>query len=164
MSALIRGGAIAADDWTTLDAETPLPGAGRVIVDLERWRTLRVEGVPAGLTIGVRLANTEDVDEVWPEIADRPLIALEFPAFGDGRAYTQARVLRDRCGFTGELRATGQAVVRDQLFGMRRCGFNAFVLRDDQDPQDCLKAFADFSTAYQPAADHIEPVWRRRSA
>ncbi|WP_240433631.1 DUF934 domain-containing protein [Solimonas sp. K1W22B-7] len=93
-----------------------------------------------------------------------PLINLEFPGFADGRAYSQARILRDRHGYRGEIRASGGAVVRDQLHGMARCGINSFELRADQDPQVCLAAFEDFGLAYQPAADGALTVLRRRAS
>ena len=76
---------------------------------------------------------------------------MRFPKFTDGRGYSIARLLR-RLGWKGELRAVGD-VLRDQLFYMTRCGFDAFALRDDQDAQVALTAFSDFSTPYQPAID-----------
>ena len=79
------------------------------------------------------------------------LIAVRFPKFTDGRGYSIARLLR-RLGWKGELRAVGD-VLRDQLFYMTRCGFDAFALRDDQDPQVALTAFSDFTVPYQPAID-----------
>lgn len=162
MSALIIDRAIVVNDWLTLADDAPAPAVGKVIVSLTRWQNER--GALNSLTVGVRIPNTADIAQVWPEISDRPLIALEFPAFPDGRAYSQARLLRDAQDYQGEIRATGAAVVRDQLLGMARCGINALELRADQNAQECLKAFADFSLGYQPATDGQPLIFRRRSA
>jgi uncharacterized protein (DUF934 family) len=89
------------------------------------------------------------------------LVAVNFPTFGDGRGYSIARLLRERHGYKGELRAIGE-VVRDHLFFMASCGFDAFLLRDDQDPEEALTAFGDFSDAYQASADRPLPLFRRR--
>lgn len=163
MSGFIRDRQIVDNDYTLIADDAPLPAAGKVIVSLARWQkeadTLRA----SDLAVGVRIPNTVDVATLWPELADRPLINVEFPGFGDGRAYSQSRVLRDRYGYGGEIRASGAAVVRDQIHGMARCGINAFELRTDQDPAVCLTAFDDFHEAYQPAADQRDIVARLRA-
>ncbi|MGH8460604.1 MAG: DUF934 domain-containing protein [Stenotrophobium sp.] len=164
---MIRGNALVIDDWTEIDDESALPAGGnptKLIVPLKRWRTERESLIAAGMQIGVRLANTEDVDTIFPEIADRPLLALEFPKFDDGRALTQARVLRGRLDYRGDLRGVGD-ILQDLIFIMRRCGFNEIVPRADQNSEGCLQALADFSTAYQPAADDVQSAFvRRRSS
>jgi uncharacterized protein (DUF934 family) len=163
MGSLILDRRIAANDWTTLADDAALPAAGKVIVSLKRWRAEREALAASGLTVGVRIPNTEDVGAVAAELAGLPLIAVEIPKFGDGRAYSQARVLRERHGYGGEIRAQGD-VLHDQLFHMSRCGINAFELRADQDPQDCLRAFGDYDLAYQHGADRLGTVWERRRA
>ena len=90
-------------------------------------------------------------------------IAINFPKFGDGRGYSIARLLRERYGYKGELRATGQ-VARDLLHGMAQCGFDVFELRAGEDPQEALKAFADFSEQYQATAAQPTPPFRRGRA
>jgi len=161
MSALILDQKIATNDWVALADDAPVPAGGKLIVSLARWEK-EAEALKA-LTVGVRIPNTADVAQLWPALAERPLIVLEFPGFADGRAYSQARLLRDARGYQGEIRAVGPAVVRDQIAGMARCGINAFELRADQDPQACLKAFADFSLGYQPATDGQPLIFRRRA-
>jgi uncharacterized protein (DUF934 family) len=89
------------------------------------------------------------------------LVAVNFPQFTDGRGYSSARLLRERYGWRGELRAIGD-VFRDQLFYLARCGFDAFALRQGEDAQAALAAFDDFSDAYQTAADRPLPLFRRR--
>ena len=162
---MIRGNALASDDWTTIDDESGIPPeAEKLIVSLSRWCAEHEQLRSSGKLIGVRLPNIEDIDAVFAEVADRPLLALEFPKFADGRALTQARVLRGRLGYRGDLRGVGD-ILQDLIFIMRRCGFNEIVPRLGQDMDGCLRALADFSTAYQPAADGIRSAFvRRRSS
>jgi uncharacterized protein (DUF934 family) len=91
------------------------------------------------------------------------VIAVRFPAFGDGRGYSVARLLRERCGYRGELRAVGE-VARDHLYFMAQCGFDAFELRAGEDAKEALAAFNDFSEAYQATAARPQPLFRRRGA
>ncbi|MGB6605102.1 MAG: DUF934 domain-containing protein [Steroidobacteraceae bacterium] len=155
---VLRGGSVLEDDWT-------LPGAGvargRTIVPLARWRSERAALLSACSAVGVLLPNTEDVDALYPEIGDRPLIALEFPAFADGRALSQAVVLRTRLKFTGELRAVGD-ITRDLVFWLGRCGFDAIVPRQDQDLEACRVALTELRVSYQAAADGRTPAWIAR--
>ncbi len=162
MSRIIRQHAIVENDWTlAVDGTTQPRASGKLIVPLARWRAEGEELVAGAAAIGVLLPNTEDAEAIYPEIADRPLIALQFPVFADGRALTQAVLLRNRLGFTGELRAVGD-VVRDLVFWLGRCGFDAIVPRPDQDLEACRSALDEIRVAYQPAADAHEPVWARR--
>jgi uncharacterized protein (DUF934 family) len=89
------------------------------------------------------------------------LVAVNFPKFGDGRGYSIARLLRERYGYRGELRAVGE-VARDHLYYMAQCGFDAFELRAGEDPQEALDAFNDFSEAYQASVARPLPLFRRR--
>ena len=88
---------------------------------------------------------------------------MNFPKFGDGRGYSIARLLRERYGFKGELRATGD-VLHDHLFFMEQCGFDAFALREDQNPQEALSVFDTFSDGYQTSVLRPVPLFRRRLA
>jgi uncharacterized protein (DUF934 family) len=158
---VLHGGSLVADDWT-------LPGEsvvvrGRAIVPLARWRSERAALLSACTAVGVLLPNTEDVDAVYPEVHDRPLIALEFPAFTDGRALSQAVVLRNRLGFSGELRAVGD-IIRDLVFWLGRCGFDTIVPRQDQDLEACRLALTELRVSYQAAADGRMPAWIARRA
>jgi uncharacterized protein (DUF934 family) len=158
MSTLIRNQRIVADDFVVLDNDAPLPRSGKFIVSLERWQKDGESLRTSPLTVGVSIPNTADLSIFWPLLQDRPLIALQFPAFGDGRAYSQAHLLRLRYRFSGEIRATGAAVVRDQINNMMRSGINSFLLRSDQDPQTCLNAYNDFTLAYQDGTDTAMPI------
>lgn len=155
---LIRNVALLADDAPLLADDAALP-AGRALVSLARWKAERAT-LPVD-RIGVQVPNTEDIVELWPTLAGATLIALEFPKSADGRAFSQARLLRQRCGYRGELRAVGE-VLRDQLQFMQRCGFDAYLLRADQNGEACLQAFADFGMAYQNAADTLPNVFALR--
>ena len=90
-----------------------------------------------------------------------PLIALEFPSFRDGRAYSQAYLLRTRLGWQGELRAVGD-VLRDQLSHMRQCGFDAFAVREDKSATDALKGLNGISVLYGRSVLEPRPLFRRR--
>jgi uncharacterized protein (DUF934 family) len=158
--AVLRRGAVVEDDWT-LDTDGRTPASGRLIVPLGRWRRERAALLSDCAAVGVLLPNTEDVDAVYPEIRERPLIALEFPGFTDGRALSQAVVLRTRLGFTAELRAVGD-VIRDLVFWLGRCGFDTIVPRADQDLEACRLALGELQVSYQAAADGRTPVWVRR--
>ena len=162
---VILDGRIVANEWLSLADDAALPAAGKVIVSLKRFRAERAALDGSELTVGVRIPNTEDVATLAQELAGAlsglALIALEIPKMADGRAYSQARVLRERYAYRGEIRAQGD-VLHDLLFNMARCGINAFELRADQDAQDCLRAFSDYDLAYQWAADGIETVWQQR--
>lgn len=90
-------------------------------------------------------------------------IAVNFPKFGDGRGFSIARLLRERYGYQGELRAVGE-VARDHLHAMAQCGFDTFELRAGEDPQEALKALGDFSEQYQATTAQPVPLFRRRGA
>lgn len=159
MRSVIKNRQIVEDRWQSIADEAELP-TGPVIVSLARWQqersTLRERGEP----VGVCLPNTANVADLVDDLPALALVALEFPKFADGRAYSQARLLRERYGYPGEIRATGD-VLRDQLFFMTRSGFDAFELRADRSLEDALEAFNDFSESYQPAADQPLPLYRR---
>lgn len=164
MSVLIKKGRIEANPYTVLADDAPVPFGGYFIISLERWRKEYAMLGICGSSLGIAVPNTVDVARLWQILARVPMVVLEFPSFADGRAYSQARLLAERYRYDGELRATGAAVVEDQIQFMLRCGFNSFELRADQDPEACLQAMNTFSLAYQRAADTIEPVFARRRA
>ena len=159
MRSVIKGRRIVEDHWQPVADDAGLP-AGAVLVSLARWRRDRAVLLARGEPVGVRLPNTADVAELAEDLPKLAVVALEFPKFADGRAYSQARLLRERFGYRGELRAVGD-VLRDQLFFMARSGFDAFELREDRSPEEALAAFDDFSESYQPAADQSQPLYRR---
>jgi uncharacterized protein (DUF934 family) len=164
MTTLIKGRAIAANTWRTLAADEAqsgeLPQTGDLIVPLPLWVTQRVALLARAGRTGVWLQPADDPAALVSSPPLPDLIAVHFPVFRDGRGYSTARLLRERHGFRGELRAIGD-VLRDQLFELARCGFDAFELRVDQDAAAALKAFDDFTEVYQAATDR-GPLFERR--
>jgi uncharacterized protein (DUF934 family) len=163
MRKLIKDGALVDDPWTLLrDAATlaDVPGGVPVIVPLALWEARRAALIARGES-GVWLAPGDNPATLAADIRHLPLIAIDFPQFTDGRGYSIGRLLRDRHGFAGELRAIGD-VLRDQLFALAECGFDAFAIRGDRDPADALAGLADFTRVYAPTARTREPWYRRR--
>jgi uncharacterized protein (DUF934 family) len=161
---ILRRRELIEDEWTLIEdtrAAGAGPAGGKLIVTLARWRIEREALLTAQAAVGVLVPNTADVEAIYPEIGDRPLIALQFPTFSDGRALSQAVVLRRRLGFEGELRALGD-VIRDLVFWLARCGFDSIVPRQDQSLEACKEALDELTVAYQAAADEHIPVWVRR--
>lgn len=111
----------------------------------------------------IRLEPADDPAKVAGELEGVARVEVNFPKFGDGRGYSIGRLLRERYGYKGELRAIGD-VLRDQLRLMFRCGFDAYALRADKDFNDALNAFDEFTVQYQGAFDEPAPLFRRRAA
>ncbi|MGE6528285.1 DUF934 domain-containing protein [Pseudomonas sp. NPDC077382] len=164
MQRIIKDGQVIDETWHLLPKDVTLDGLSNcddLIVPLQLWldHAHALKARDGGL--GIWLDSDEAVEEIAEELDNFQVIALNFPAFTDGRHYSSARLLRDRYGYKGEVRAIGD-VLRDQLFYMRRCGFDAFAVRPDRDPYDALEGLNDFSVTYQCAADEPLPLFRRR--
>ena len=152
--------------WRTVGGEDgpaphPLPREGQLL-SLEQWHAVR-DTWPAGLRTGVLLANTVDVETLAEDLPRLALVALQFPKWTDGRAYTQARVLRQRLRYGGEVRATGDVVV-DMLPLLHRCGVDAVVLRHGQSLDDAQRALRFFEGHYQGDAVEHRPLFAREAA
>ena len=147
-------------ELTTTDysiwAEDGESSAAKEILPLQRY--LELEDNRAD--VGVWLDSDEEVESIESCLADLPVVALNFPAFNDGRAYSSASILRRKYGYQGEIRAIGDVRV-DQLEQMVRCGFDAFELAENQDAQLALSRVNGFSVSYQQTVDR-EPLFRRR--
>ncbi|MBT5571635.1 MAG: DUF934 domain-containing protein [Alphaproteobacteria bacterium] len=150
--ALIKNREITEDSWVQLDDETPVPSEGGAIVSISRWRKDRVALSSRNAPIGVQLESDNGPEDVLDGLDRLDLIAVPFATFKDGRGYSTARLLRERHGFTGELRAVGN-VLRDQLPLMERCGFDSFQYVGGTEALVALKAFKDIGAVYQTAAD-----------
>lgn len=161
--ALLKDGALAEDPWAVPGEAEELPAEAPAFVSLERWQAERERLLGRNAPLGLRLRSEQSPDALAGELHRFAAIALEFPRFQDGRAYSHARRLRERHGYRGEIRAVGQ-VLRDQLLFMQRCGFDAFEIAADEPVEAWLAAMAEFSVFYQPAADGSLPAWRRRRA
>lgn len=159
---IILNSSIVQNDWTLLTNVEEVLSEGKIIVPLKLWQIKRDELNSRKSAVGVWLDSHEDGAALADSVALLPLIAINFPKFTDGRGYSIAALLRERYGFKGELRAIGD-VLRDQLFYMKRVGFNAFALRADKDIADALVALNDFSETYQASTDERAPLFRRRT-
>ena len=149
------------DPWRHLEDSDPLPESGPITVSWARWTAERDTIKRAPAELGVRIPNTVPTAEIGAEAGRFGLIAVSFPNFGDGRAFSQARVLRDRYDFRGELRATGY-VLRDQLLFLQRCGIDAFELPEKALAENWLAAFDEYDVFYQPAEDNRPWIARQR--
>jgi uncharacterized protein (DUF934 family) len=159
MPRLIRRGAIVDDAAVVVrEAAGDLPQGVPVIVPLARWRAER-EAFAAQGDAGVWLAPAEDPFELAGDLAALRLVAVDFPRFTDGRGYSTARLLRERLGYGGELRAIGD-VQRDQVYYLAQVGFDAFAMADDRDAEGALASLRDFSDGYQ--VTHARTPWFRR--
>lgn len=148
-------------------ASTVIPTSGKIILPLTVWLARQAELAArfAQGEIGVWLDSFEPLEDLTDSVADinsLPLIAINFPRFVDGRGFSMAALLRTRYGYKNELRSIGD-VLRDQLYFMKRCGFDAYEIRAGKSAQDALASLRDFSEPYQGAVDNPLPVWRRHA-
>ena len=158
---LVNGGKIADDSFAKLTVDTPLPEGGDILVPAERFLG-EAEGLlkRAG-KVGVIWPNNRDLDDLVPYLDRVAAVALVFPSFRDGRAYSQARLLRERYNYRGDLRATGQ-VLRDQFVFMSRAGFDAFEVKKDADADAFAETVKRYSVFYQPTGDGRITALHRR--
>lgn len=163
MPQLIKNRAVIEDTWQLLEKDSTfeqVPAEGAVIVPLALWLANK-DALQTRTELGVWLDSDEEVESIADDLSHFAVVALNFPAFTDGRSFSSARLLRERYGYTGEVRAIGD-VGRDLLFMMQRCGFDAFVMCPGKDPHAALNSLSDFSVSYQGATDQPLPLFRRR--
>lgn len=159
MRKIIKDKQIVDSDWQHVADEASLP-AGNVIVSFSRWQKEREALLGREGGLGVCLHGDDNARDARSDLQHFHLVAIAFPKFADGRGYSHARILRDELGYKGELRAVGD-ILRDQLFYLARCGFNAFEVREGKDLEDALEGLQDFSVTYQAAADNPNPIYRQ---
>ncbi len=156
---IIEDRRVVTDRYAFVADDAPVPPRGPVIVTWARWQAERA-ALQGRRELGVRVPGAVAPEDVAPDLPHFAMVCVEFARFGDGRGYTTARLLRERFGYRGTLRAVGD-VMRDQLFYMARCGFNAFAVKEGKDVDDALRAFEELSVKYQPAVDEPLPLWKR---
>ena len=145
------------------DGPMPCPDpAKNCLLTLEQWHAVR-DHWPAGLVTAVELPNDVDIESLAADLPRLSMVALSFPKWVDGRAYTQAHLLRSRYRFAGEVRATGEVLV-DMLPLLARCGFDAVQMRADQNQAAAERALGFFPAHYQGDVDATQPVFARESA
>jgi uncharacterized protein (DUF934 family) len=147
MPQLIKGRAMAANHWVQAGAEGA-DAAGHLILPLADYIKAIEAGEPADRRAPLLKAGNLDVSPLVPYFSKLPLVAVDFSSTGDGRGYTQARLLRERHGYKGELRAVGK-IRADQMYFLARCGFDAFELLDDEDVATAIAQLDRFSVSYQ---------------
>ena len=163
MPQLIKNAALVDDAWSLRREVSSLAELGNgtcEIVPLPFWLAHRDALIGRG-NVGVWLAPDADPEALAADVGTVPVIAVDFPAFTDGRGYSIGRLLRDRYGFKGELRAIGD-ILRDQLFALAECGFDAFAIRDDRDAAAALAGLRDFASIYATTSRTPQPWFRRR--
>jgi len=158
---LVKNGKITTDTFVHVPDGAELPGDGAILISAARFledpETLSRR---AGKT-GVIWPNNRDLDDLVPYLDRLAVVALVFPNFRDGRAYSQARLLRERHGYDGELRATGQ-VLRDQFVFMLRAGFDALEVKKESDAEAFAATVKRYSVFYQPTGDGRVTALNRR--
>ena len=162
---LIVNGCVVTDHWVRLADEAPLPDGGHVIVSFARWQAEKSIFCGSDLVCGVWLDSHQSSELLCDDLDSLDLVALNFPAFADGRGFTSGRILRERYGFRGQIRATGVFIL-DQIDLLRRCGFDAFDTEKPEVIRGIMRnAPAQVRVYYQPgqdAQDEIVSVLRRR--
>ena len=158
---LVKNGKILGDAFVHVADDAEIPGDGTILISSTRFL-----GDPETLSrrtgkTGVIWPNNRDVDDLVPYLDRLAVIGLVFPSFRDGRAYSQARLLRERYSYRGELRATGQ-VLRDQFVFMLRAGFDAFEVKKESDAEAFALTAKRYSVFYQPTGDGRITALHRR--
>ncbi len=153
----------AADPFTAVADDMPVPAEGAVVLPLARFEAEGAGLLDEGRPVGVLLQPDEAVEGLAYDLPRLALVALAFPKFRDGRAYSSAALLRSRLGFAGEIRAVGD-VLREQARDMARCGFDAFVPSDGSGAADWTAAAGRYRHVYQTAADHRAPAFVERES
>ena len=168
MSKIIKNGQIIDDAWLVLklsEEQAPesvsLPEAP-TLLPLAVWLARKDEILARKQPVAIWLDSNEGPETIANDLKHFTIIGVNFPKFADGRGYSIARLLRERFAYTGEIRALGD-VLQDQLFLLKRCGFDAFALRADKDIEAALAGFTVFSESYQAAIDQPQPLFRRRA-
>lgn len=167
MPKLVKDGVVVENTWTLIekpeaDADKVDVPAGQVIVPLCVWQAQKAQ-LETRTDVGVWLDSDETADSLAADVGRLPLIGVNFPGFMDGRSFSTARLLRERYGFTGELRAVGN-FIRDQMCYLRRCGVNAFAFANEEtDLEAALKSLNDFTEYHQASVDQPLPLFRRRA-
>jgi uncharacterized protein (DUF934 family) len=169
MPKIIKNESIVDDRWQVVrlaegqTAEAVDLNGDELIVPLTLWLARSDEILARKKPVGVWLDSSEAAEAIAGDLKHFALVAVNFPKFTDGRGFSTARLLRERYAYRGEIRAIGD-VLQDQLFFMKRCGIDAYAVREDKDIEKALAGLRAFSESYQAAVDQPQPLFRRRSA
>jgi uncharacterized protein (DUF934 family) len=160
MPSIIKDRAIAESEFMVVDLQSASVEGSNTLLPLSYYLEHR-DQLKGRNDIGVWLEAGDEIEDIAEFANDLPVVALNFPAFADGRAYSSANILKRTMQYQGEIRAIGD-VRRDQLSQMVHCGFNAFEVADGQDANKCLEALDAFTENYQATVANPEPLFRRR--
>jgi uncharacterized protein (DUF934 family) len=158
---LVKDARITTDLFVHVADGAELPGDGDILISAQRFLEDPETLLKRAGKVGVVWPNSRAVDDLVPHLNRLAAVALVFPSFRDGRAYSQARLLRERHSYDGELRATGQ-VLRDQFVFMLRAGFDAFEVKKDADADAFAETVKRYSVFYQPTGDGRVAAFNRR--
>ncbi|MGX1306712.1 uncharacterized protein (DUF934 family) [Amorphus suaedae] len=168
MADIFRNGAFVDDAWTRLEGDAPVPDDGHVLLPAARWLAERDSLAARNHPLGIVIGAGDRIEDVAADLDRFEVVAVDFPAYTDGRGYSAARLARDRYGYKGELRAVGN-VLADQISLMARCGFDTFAVTKPAARQVVADGgVPDVPVYYQPATRAEAPVphnrpWLRRS-
>lgn len=169
MSEIYRNGRFEADEWVFQEDDAAMPAEGAVFVSLARWNAERDVLIGRNAPTGVVIRAGDNVEEIAADLSRLASVAVDFPAFSDGRGFSSGRKLREEFGYEGEIRAVGD-VLLDQIPLMRRCGFDAYTISNDPTRASLEKGQQpDVTLYYQPVGLDAEvPAgtrpWARRPA
>jgi len=158
---LVKQGRITTDLFVHVADGAEMPGDGAILIPAARFLEDPEFVLKRAGKVGVIWPNNRDLDDLVPYLDRLAAVALVFPSFRDGRAYSQARLLRERHGYDGEMRATGQ-VLRDQFVFMLRAGFDAFEVKKQSDAEAFAATVKRYSVFYQPTGDGRLTALHRR--
>ncbi len=161
MAQLLKEGQVITNTWQTLDQETAQLPPGDLLAPVQLWQELSADSGERSGELGVWLDGSEEIEPLAELLIKAPVIGIRFNKFADGRGFSMARLLRERYGYQGDIRATGD-FIRDQLYFLTRCGFTSFEFDDSVDVAEASKSLKDFSDAYQTAVDQQVPLFKRR--
>ncbi len=154
---LIKKGQIVGDPWIKVSEDETPPPAGAILIPYALWEQQRETLLVRNTPLGITLRSDQPPALIEGDLTRFELIALDFPTFKDGRPYSHARLLRERYGFTGELRATGN-ILRDQFLFLHRCGFDAFEVATHDSATAWEAALSEITVTYQPGTDERTPA------
>lgn len=161
MPQLLKDNRVIDDSWTALAEDALSLPDGDLLLSYAQWQTFSDQIEAHRGSIGVVIEGNAEIEDIIEPLLNLPLIAINFPKFADGRGFSVASLLRDRYNYRGEIRAVG-GFIRDQLYLLNRCGFNAFKFAEDINLSEAAKSLEDFSETYQVSADQENPLFRRR--
>lgn len=160
MQNLINETSVLENKWQLITKEDADLSQENIMIPSQVWLENK-EALSSRKDVSIWFAGDADL-EAFGDLSQFDVVGINFPAFADGRGYSLARLISERLNFKGEIRAIGDVLI-DQLFFMKRCGFNSYLLKEGLDAEKALNYFSTFSDPYQLAADLKDPLFRRKA-